>query len=235
MEQIKTLLFRCHNAHGLLTEPKTIKDKESGKLSETAKTLVNDMWLQNTYGFKKPLMTDAIYKGLICEQDTFALAQSILGGEFRKRFNKTIQNDYIIGTPDIVLENEDYVEDVKTSWDLETFFYAECTPTYMTQAQCYMWLTGKQNYRLIYGLVPTPYEMILDEQRRASYRFGMDYEQNEDYQKISEQIEHNNEVIKSIPIEKRVKVFEFKYNEDVIAKLIQQIEKARNYYDTIVL
>lgn len=231
----KPILFSCHNANDLLTQPKTIKDKEAGLLSETTKTLVEDKWLKDQFGYKEPVMTPQLMKGLLCEQDVFGLVQKVLGGEFRRKNPITFQNEYIIGTPDVILKNEDYVEDVKSSWSLKTFFNAELTPLYNTQAQCYMWLTGKRNYRLIYGLVPTPFEFILDEQRRFSYKFGMGYETNPDYLDIERQIDHNNSLIETIPIEKRIKVFEFKYDETVIENLKSQIEKARKYYNTLSL
>jgi len=232
MEQNKPILFSCHNAHGLLTEPKTIKDKEAGKLALTTQTLVKDMWLHREYGYKERVMTDEMYKGLICEQDSMALVQSVLGGEFRKRFNKRIENEYLIGTPDIVLDSEDYVEDVKTSYTLKSFFNAELTDLYHTQGQCYMWLTGKRSYRLIYCLVPTPGEIILNEQKKLYYKFNCN-EENKDYQQMSEQVQFNNDLILNLPIEKRVKVFEFGYDETVIEKLKLQIDKARIYYSSL--
>ena len=234
MEQNKQILFSCHNAHGLLTEPKAVKDKEAGKLALTTQTLVKDMWLQREFGYKERVMTDEMYKGLICEQDSMALVQSVLGGEFRKRFNQRIQNEYLIGTPDIVLGSEDYVEDVKTSYTLKSFFNAELTDLYHTQGQCYMWLTGKRNYRLIYCLVPTPGEIILNEQKKLYYKFNCN-EENKDYQQMSEQVQFNNDLILKLPIEKRVKVFEFGYDETIIEKLKGQIDKARIYYSSLKL
>jgi len=234
MEQNKQILFSCHSAHGLLTEPKSKADKDAGLLGETAKTLVKDLWLKNNYGYRERIMTDEMYKGLICEQDSMALVQSVLGGEFRKRFNQRIENDYIIGTPDIVLEHEDCIEDVKTSYTLKTFMNAELTPTYHTQGQCYMWLTGKRNYRLIYCLVPTPSEIILNEQKRLFYKFDCN-EENKDYQEMCEQLEHNNSLILKLPIEQRVKVFNFGYNEEHIEKLKVQIDKARIFYNSLKL
>jgi hypothetical protein len=234
MEQNKQILFSCHNAHGLLTEPKSKADKDAGLLGETAKTLVKDLWLKNTFGYRERIMTDEMYKGLICEQDSMALVQSVLGGEFRKRYNQRIENDYIIGTPDIVLEHEDCIEDVKTSYNLRTFMNAELTPTYYTQGQCYMWLNGKLNYRLIYCLVPTPSEIILNEQKKLYYKFDCN-EENKDYQEMCEQLEHNNSLILKLPIEQRVKVFNFDYNEEHIEKLKVQIDKARIFYNSLKL
>lgn len=228
------LLFRCHNAGNLLTEPKLKSDKEAGKLSETAKSLVESMWLKNNFGYEERVFTDDMMKGLLCEQDSMQLVQDVLKGEFRVRYNQLVQNEYIVGTPDIVLEKEDCVEDIKTSSNLRTFFEAEPTKLYITQAQCYMALTGKKNYRLIYCLVPTPHELIVNEQKKIWYKFNCD-EENEDYIRAAMQVEKNNDLIKMIPKEKRIKVFNFSFDEELINTLYQKIEKAREYYNTLEL
>lgn len=228
------LLFRCHSAGNLLTEPKLKSDKEAGKLSETAKSLVEAMWLKNQFGYEEKVFTDDMLKGLLCEQDSMQLVQDVLKGEFRTRYNQVISNNYIIGTPDIVLQKEDVVEDIKTSSNLRTFFEAEPTKLYITQAQCYMALTGKKNYRLIYCLVKTPPEIMTNELKKVWYRFNCD-EENPDYVKAAMQLEHNNNLIGNIPKEKRIKVFEFSYDENLIQSLYAKIEKAREYYNTLSL
>lgn len=228
------LLFRCHNAGNLLTEPKLKSDKEAGKLSETAKSLVEAMWLKNNFGYEERVFTDDMLKGLLCEQDSMQLVQEVLKGEFRTRYNELITNDYLAGTPDIVLKKEDVVEDIKTSSNLRTFFEAEPTKLYTTQAQCYMALTGKKHYRLIYCLVKTPSEIMTNELKKIWYRFNCD-EENEDYIKAAMQLEHNNNLIDKIPKEKRIKVFEFDYDAKLIKTLYEKIEKAREYYNTLSL
>lgn len=228
------LLFRCSRLSSLMTDPKTKSDKDSGVLSATAKSLVRDMWLKNTFGYDELIMTDEMKKGLLCEQDSMELVQNVLGGEFRRKYEARLQNDFIIGTPDIVLQREDFVEDVKTSFNIRTFFDAKLTDAYFAQAQGYMELTGKKNYRLIYCLVPTPAEIMESEEKRIWYKFIND-ESNPDYQKYIEQFRHNNDLISSIPDEKRVKIFTFGYEEIWIAELYKRIEKAREYYKELEL
>jgi len=155
-----------------------------------------------------------------------------LEGGFRSRYNTKLQNDYVIGTPDIVIQ--DCVEDIKTSWNLKTFFNAELSKMYFAQAQCYMWLTGKEKYRLIYALVPTPQSMVLNECEKLVYKYGKNYD-NEDYIAECQQIQRNNDLIKEIPTEKRVKVFAFDYEPEYIETLKIKIEKAREYYNTLKL
>jgi hypothetical protein len=226
------ILFRSSSVGSLLTEPKSKADKDAGNLSETAKSLTEDLWLYNTYGFRESIKNDYMDKGISCEQDSMDLVQDVLGGQFRSRYNQQLTNDYISGCPDIVLS--DYVEDIKTSWNLKTYFNAEPTTMYITQAQCYMWLTGRLKYRLIYCLVPTPQHIIANQMQKLSYSYGGNYD-NLDYIEECQQIQRNNDLINEIPKEDRVKVFEFMYDEALIEKLKGQIEKARNYYNTLKL
>lgn len=226
------ILFRCSGVGSLMNEPKLKSDKEAGNLSETAKTFVEDKWLFDEFGFSELLKNDYMDKGNECEQDSMELVSQVVEGGFRSRYNTKLQNDYVIGTPDIVLQ--DCVEDIKTSWNLKTFFNAELSKMYFAQAQCYMWLTGKEKYRLIYALVPTPQHMVLNECEKLAWKYGKNYD-NEDYIAQTQQIQRNNDLIKDLPIEKRVKVFAFDYDPAFIELLKTKIEKAREYYNTLKL
>ena len=282
------ILFRCSGTGALMTDPKLKADKDAGNLSETAKTFVEDKWLFDTFGFAESIKNQYMDKGNECEQDSMDLVTQVLEGGFRSRYNTKLQNDYVIGTPDIVLA--DCVEDIKTSWNLKTFFNAELSKMYFAQAQCYMWLTGKEKYRLIYALVPTPQSMVLNECEKLVYKYGKNYDNedyiaecqqifdswseamqnqifnrhlqnmtsgkancmslneceklvykygknydNEDYIAECQQIQRNNDLIKELPIEKRVKVFAFDYDPNYIETLKIKIEKAREYYNTLKL
>ena len=226
------ILFRCSGTGSLMTDPKLKADKDAGNLSETAKTFVEDKWLFDTFGFAESIKNQYMDKGNECEQDSMDLVTQVLEGGFRSRYNTKLQNEYVIGTPDIVLQ--DCVEDIKTSWNLKTFFNAELSKMYFAQAQCYMWLTGKEKYRLIYALVPTPQSMVLNECEKLVYKYGKNYD-NEDYIAECQQIQRNNDLIKELPTEKRVKVFAFDYDPNYIETLKGKIEKAREYYNTLKL
>lgn len=230
------LLIRASQLSKLMTEPKTKADKEAGVLSETAKTMVESIWLYDKFGYKESTVTDEMMKGLICEQDSMALVQEVLGGEFRVKNDERKQNDYIIGTADILLKKKDIIEDLKTSYNLLTFFNAKYKQgdTYWWQGQAYMWLWRKKNYRLIYCLVPTPEEYITEQKKKFWYKFNCD-ETNEDYIAISMQIDKNNELIKDIPAKDRVKVFKFGFDADAIERVKIQYDKAVKYYNSLTL
>lgn len=228
------LLFRCSRLHPLTTEPKEKKAKEAGELSQTAKTMVREMWRENKFGYRERVMTDEMMKGLLCEQDSMALVQRVLGGEFRVKCPEPRSNLFIKGHCDINLKNEDVIEDIKSSYNLRTFHDSELDDGYFGQGQGYMELYAKKNYRLIYCLVPTPEKMIIEEKKRLFFKFDCN-EDNQDYQVMCAQIEYNNELILSLKDEERIKVFEFSYDPEYIDKVYKGIVKARNYYDTITL
>lgn len=230
------ILIRASALSRLMSDPKLKADKEAGLLGETAKTLITEIWLNNEYGYKEDVVTDEMMKGLICEQDSMSLVQDVLGGEFRLKNTTYFKNEFIHGTPDIILSKEDYCEDIKTSYNLRTFVDAEYKHgnSYWWQGQAYMWLTGKKKYRLMYCLVETPSDIIVEQKKRFYYKFNCD-ETNQNYIDISMQIDHNNNIISKIPKEKRVKIFEFPFDKEAIDKVKTQHAKALNYYNTLKL
>ena len=224
------ILFRCSSAGALLTEPQKKADKDAGNLSATAKTLVESMWLENKFGYREFINNEYMDKGLNMEQDSMGLVQSVIGGQFRVKNREKFSNDYIIGTPDIILS--DCIEDIKTSWSLRTFYEAEPTTIYKVQAQCYMALKGIKKYRLIYALVPNTAEMIINEKERLAWKFGKNYD-NEDYIKQAMQIDRNNAIINELLPSQRIKVFNYDYDPALIENLYSKIEKAREYYNSL--
>lgn len=231
--EVNKIKIRCSKLGSLMTEPKSKADKEAGNLSETAKSVIDELFLEKEYGYKNHVYTEPILKGLLCEQDSMGLVQTVLGGEFRIKNKETFKDNFICGTPDIVLKKEDVIEDVKTSYDIKSFFNASLTDEYFWQGQGYMHLTCKKNYRLIYCLIDTPFEIVQEEQKRWFFKFGCD-ENNPQYKEICESIERNHSY-KHIPIEKRIKIFDFKYEPAKIEMMLKKVEKAREYYQSLKL
>lgn len=226
------ILFRCSGLSKLMCEPRDAAAKKAGELGQTAKSFIEEMWLRDKFGYYEEVQTDEMKKGSLCEQDSMELVQKVCGGEFRTAYGKQLANDYIKGTPDIVLST--HLEDIKTSWSLKTFFNAELLPAYYAQGQGYMELTGLRKYKVIYCLVPTPANLLNNEYKRIEWRYENDFD-NPDFQKAVTQFGRNNECIHDIPEKQRVKIFEFEYDAGFIEKLYSQIEKARKYYEKLSL
>jgi len=228
---METIKIRASQAYKLMTEPKNKIDKEQGNLSETAKTYLNELWLYNNFGYKEDIFTNEIQKGKENEEIACSLIQEVLGGELRIINKKNYENDFLTGTPDIILT--DCIEDIKNSFTIKTFHNSEIIPAYYWQAQCYMNLLNIKKFRLIYCLTETPINIITDLKKRAYYHYDCD-ETNPNYIEASMQIDINHS-IKFIEPKDRIKVFNIDDNEDDILKLYNKIDKARQYYKTIKL
>jgi len=217
-----------------MTEPKLKADKEAGNLSETAKSYLRDLWLQDTYGYKEPSTPSIeMLKGLMCEADSMSLVQDVLGGTFRVKNLETFKQGSLIGTPDCILP--DCVEDIKTSWSLRTFYEADGgNSAYYWQAVAYMMLTGKPAYRLIYCLVPTPEELLQREYSKLEYAYGRNTA-NPRYFEACDQIKRNNDLITTLPIDKRIKVFNFALSETDVKAVENKLKKAEEFFNTIKL
>jgi hypothetical protein len=237
-----------------MTSPKLKSAKDAGLLSETAKTYVEEIWLEKEHGYKEVYFTPQIKKGILNERDSLNLVQSVLGGGYREKNEEKFENDYITGTPDSVPEeghdgislqekdeysmicfppDSDFVEDVKSSFTVKTFRKAGVKPAYYWQGQSYMWLKKRKYFRLIYCLTPTPEHIITELTKPYYFKFDCD-EENPDYIEIVNQIRRNHD-ISHIPMEKRIKVFIEEFSTEGIESLIRKADMAREYYASLSL
>lgn len=223
------VLFRASGVGALMVNPRTKKAKEAGELSETAKTFIEELWLETQFGFTEPLNTYQIQKGNMCEDESIALMQAVYPTtEGREKNEQQFNDEYFRGTPDVILS--EYIEDVKTCWTGLTFAKKKGVPKlYEAQAQVYMHLTGKRKFRLIYTFVDTPEIIMTDLERNLFFKHNCDEESPayiEDCLNLRRL--HSTE---GIPESQRLKVFEFGYSSEYIEELRNRIEKARQYFD----
>jgi hypothetical protein len=154
---------------------------------------------------------------------------SKLENKFYKKNKERKMNDFIIGELDV--KATDHIKDIKVSQNIETYAkVSDVSKQYYYQALGYMWLWGIQKYSLTYVLLPDTEDMIERQLSRLNFQLV-----GEDYEIAKDQIIHNNEVIKKLPIEMRVKTFDFEYNQDDVDNLKEQILRARSYYSQIKL
>ena len=212
----KTYKFHCSALPRLMTNSRT----KSEPLGETAKSLLREIHIKEIFGREK---TDSInrytQKGLLVEQDSLDLATKVLDTGFIAKNKDQLENDYIIGTPDVVKPE---TWDVKSNWDLWTFFEVDedkACKDYFWQVFGYMWLTDAKQTKLIYALVNTPDHIVEDELYRLNFKVGED--KAEEYRK--------NFVFDDIPPEKRIKTFTIDWESEKLEELTQRIELAREY------
>jgi hypothetical protein len=133
----------------------TASRTKSEVLSETTKSYIRAVAKQDFYGYNVELNNKYINKGIMQENDSIALFNSVMFSNYSKNTER-LTNEWLTGEADIVLD--DQIIDIKTSWSLETF---PATPEegieklYEWQLRAYMMLYNKNYATLCYCMVST--------------------------------------------------------------------------------
>lgn len=219
--------IRCSQIGKIMTAPRN----KSEVLSQTTKSYLLELAVEEKYGIKKEFWSRYTDKGNEVEDEAIALVNDVLDVGFIYKNEENITNEYITGTPDI---NTDVLIDVKSSWDAFTFFEKVVedelkNKDYYFQLQGYMWLTEKDEALLCYCLIDTPLQIVEDEIRREHWK------QNEIGEKddIRQYVEAKHSFM-HIPKEKRVKTHVIKRDDKVIESIKTRIEECREYYNQII-
>ncbi len=227
MENFKDHKFRCSGLGNLMTDARS----KTETLSETTKSYLLDVWIKSKYGRDKDISNKYMDKGLFCEEDSLDLVSKVLYNRPVFKNKARYENEFITGTPDLI--TGDHVLDIKTSWDIFTFFNSDVSKAYYWQLQGYMALTGKRSAVLAYCLVDAPDHMIENEKYNYAKKMGLiDASINPKYIEKALQIEKNM-TFKDIPEVERVRTFEIEYNESDVLKLYARIEQCRAYMNDL--
>jgi len=169
-------------------------------------------------------------KGLIMEDNSLDDIADYLGFGMLIKNEQYFENDFMTGTPDIVLK--DLIIEVKNSWDPFTFplFEKEIPNTdYYWQCQCYMNLTGKDHCKLIYVLSDTPEHLIVREVKNYIYRNGIDEIDVELYESFKAKMTYSD-----VPDSLKIKVYDIERNQEDIEKINQRVLECREYIKTLI-
>ena len=208
----------------------TSSRKAGEVLSQTAKSYIQEVVLQDKYGIYKEFNSRYTDKGNQTEDEAIQLVAQVLDLGFIYKNEDKYTNDWIKGTPDVV--TTDLIIDTKVSWSAHTFpFFESELPNkdYYWQMQAYMWMTGRKKALVTYCLVNTPYLLLEDEIRREHWKQNLIGESQEvrDYVEAQHNFDH-------IPKNERVKVFEIDYDEKGIEQAKEKIEIAKVYYNQLM-
>ena len=197
MERFK---IRASGAGKIMTNAR----KKTEILGETAKTYAKDWLIEQIYGVRREFSSKYTDKGNGMEDAAIAFAIKVLGLPFTMKNEESFSNDYMTGTPDLILDNE--VLDIKCSWEAYTFPILEDkipTKEYADQLQVYMALTGKKKARLVYVLLNTPEEL------------------------------GGIHTYDHVPDHLRIKTFDVEYDQERVDAIIERVEEVRNYLKSI--
>lgn len=227
MENIK---IRCSRLGDIMSTPRS----KGELISATAKTYMQELYLENKYGIKKEFWSRYTDKGIQVEKDSIALANEVLnwGLSFDYIENggqDAFENEYLTGRVDVLTEN--FLGEIKSSFDGTTFpFFEDELPNknYFFQVHGYMMLTGLDRCTIAYCLVNTPEDIVLDEIRREHWRLKLisDDEEVEQYVRSKHNFDH-------IPKQERVKAYVIERNDAVIENIKEKVELCREYYNSL--
>lgn len=218
--------IRCSAIGKIMTNPKT----KGETLSQTTKTYLQELAVQEVYNIRKEFSSRYTDKGNEVEELSIALCNDVLGLGFIYKNEEHFSNDWITGTPDV--NTNEILLDVKSSWDATTFPFFDTelkNKDYFYQLQGYMWLTEKQECLLCYCLIDTPLQIVEDEIRREHWKASL-IEESLDLRAFV-QAKHT---FGHIPKEKRVKTFKITKDDEVIESIKTRIEECREYYDNLI-
>jgi hypothetical protein len=198
------------------------------EISKTALYFLKELALEIVTGRRKEIETYPMIKGTEEEQESINLLNSFLKSNYQKN-QKRLENEYIVGTPDIIDEKNKMVRDIKTSKDIFTFPYFEKelqNSDYYWQVIGYMWLTGYKEAYIDYVLINTPEWQIQRMLKNKYYEFidrGFTDEELHFKENEYELTIRFNLTYDDLEIEQRIRTFKVEFSEDAIQKLINQI------------
>lgn len=177
------------------------------EMGETAKSYIRQCAKEDFYNYTTELNNKYINKGRDQELESISLLNAVRFTNYQKN-EVTMENDYLIGTADIVLD--DKIIDIKSSWSLDTF---PATPEegynshYEWQLRAYMMLYNRGMAELIYCMVTTWDEFLNEWENLQMHR-----------------VDH-------IDPEKRITVLWWDRDEDKEIQMIERLKQASEYYD----
>lgn len=162
---MKPILMHPSSIGKIMTEPKPEAKKRGEVLSEGAKTYLKLLAKQLMYGFEVDIDVKVMRKGIMCEQDSIDLLNTVLFKRYTKNATR-IETDLMSGECDIITPH--YIRDIKTSWSLATFPAVQedaHDKDYEYQGRAYMHLYDRQLFNLDFCMVSTPEELCRYEQQ----------------------------------------------------------------------
>ena len=177
------------------------------EVGATAKSYIKQVAKENFYGYRSEINNKYIQKGLMQEQDSIDLLNTVRFEGYIKNDVRMV-NEVMTGECDIV--TNDSIIDIKTSWSLDTFpVLAEdgYDALYEWQLRAYMMLYDRPNAELIYCMVTTSNELLNEWENLDIHR-----------------VDH-------IAPEKRITVLSFERNEDKEIEMLDRLKWASEYYD----
>ena len=227
-------LIRSSAMGYLFVEPKSKADKDAGELSATAKSYLIKTYVKQKYDREQDVVVKQMTKGIEAEGQSIDMLSW-----FRQKMlcknEERLSNGWITGLPDVFegdnIENCDFLWDIKTSWSVWSFLdniSDKLNPLYYYQMQSYMWLTGCKSSAVAYVLADCPQNLIEAEKKKIFYSMNVATELSPEYIEAAAKCEINL-IYPDIPVNEKILIFPVERDEEVIEKMKQKVEKARDF------
>ena len=143
-------------------EKALIASLKNKTLSETAKTYIRELAMQDILGVDFEVSSKPMQKGIIVEPDSIALLNSVRGLSLVKNTERR-ENDFITGECDLYDAERKRGHDIKSSWSAQTFpgWVVDCEDKiYEWQCRGYMALWDADEWEVNWCLVDTPENLV---------------------------------------------------------------------------
>lgn len=218
--------FHCSGLHHLMVKSRS----KSDPLSETTKSYLREIYIQEVFDRRKVIVTPATQKGTLVEAESLDLVSKVSNVLMFKN-TQFFENDFICGTPDVAKKSKQgkftLLLDTKSSWDIWTFAAVDenkACKDYFFQLLGYMALLKINKATLAYCLVNTPDDIWMNEMERAAWK-------RPELDSSDEAVEEfkRNFIFDDIAMKDRVKRFCFEWNGDLYEQLVAQIQLSREF------
>ena len=204
--------------------------KASDRLPETAKTYLQEWLKEQIYGRRKDISNKYITKGIQSEDEAIDLLMQYKDLVLNSKNTERRENEHMTGECDLLYP--EMIFDTKCSYDCFSFplFKTELRTNhdYYYQGQVYMDLYGVKKHTVAYVLCNTPADIVEQQIRRESY--GLDTEQkNKVFDRVAAYHSYDR-----IDLSKRIKCFEFDYDDSVIQRIVSRVELCRKYIEELI-
>jgi hypothetical protein len=195
------------------------------KLTAGAKTYIESVWYGQKFDFQKTFSNKFVQKGDKVESRSIRELRKL--GIFATKNEQHFENEYIKGTPDILLNNPKCIIDTKNVYypDGLGFFEDEPLNDYIWQIHGYNFLTEREDGFIIKMLLNPPADILEKEvwnywksghnEGRPTEEFAMEIEEYFNFEKL--------------PIEDRVKIYQIKTTQNEIDIIKKWTDLAREY------
>lgn len=216
--------------------------KPKGKLTEVkAKPYLLDVFIAEQYNRKRSTFNKYMTKGNEEENNSISLYRKV-HQTFTKKNEIKYANDFIDGTPDLVLNGKKkLVIDIKTCWDIWTYIKKTekvAEKDYFWQLAGYSMLTGIPNVRVAYTLLNNSEYEIYREYERTKWNLQIIEDGTEDTAEqllaLEDSIRYNN-TYDDIPDKERVKVFDFTVTQNDYDVIKHYVQLSREFLNELKL